>query len=92
MPKCTSVKKAFHHYTPYIYTEDEILTIWDAFDHLKPRGGFPVRQYVVPAMVKLKRVANEGAIPENSTLKNYLNAERYTEKDDDLIKRLYGLK
>lgn len=40
-------------YAPYIYTEDEILKIWDAFDHLKPRGGFPVRQFVVPAMVKL---------------------------------------
>ena len=40
-------------YAPYIYTEDDILTIWDVFDHLKPRGGFPVRQYVIPAMVKL---------------------------------------
>ena len=29
-------------YAPYIYTEDDILTIWDVFDHLKPRGGFPV--------------------------------------------------
>ena len=38
-------------YAPYIYTEDDILTIWDVFDHLKPRGGFPVRQYVIPAMV-----------------------------------------
>ena len=40
-------------YAPYIYTEAEILTIWDVFDHLKPRGGFPVRQFVIPAMVKL---------------------------------------
>ena len=37
-------------YAPYIYTEDDILTIWDVFDHLKPRGGFPVRQYVIPAI------------------------------------------
>lgn len=36
-------------YAPYIYTEDEILTIWDILDHLKPRGGFPVRKFVIPA-------------------------------------------
>lgn len=29
------------------------MEIWDVFDHLKPRGGFPVRQFVIPAMVKL---------------------------------------
>lgn len=40
-------------YAPYIYTEAEILAIWDVFDHLKPRGGFPVRQFVIPAMIKL---------------------------------------
>lgn len=39
-----------------------------------------------------KRNAIEKAIPEDSTLKKYLNAERYTENDDELIKRLYGLK
>lgn len=40
-------------YAQYIYTEAEILAIWDVLDHLKPRGGFPVRQFVIPAMVKL---------------------------------------
>ena len=40
-------------YAPYIYTEAEILAIWDVSDHLKPRGGFPVRQFVIPAMIKL---------------------------------------
>ena len=40
-------------YAPYIYTEAEILAIWNVLDHLKPRGGFPVRQFVIPAMVKL---------------------------------------
>lgn len=39
-----------------------------------------------------KREAIEKAIPEDSTLKEYLNAERYSEDDDELIKRLYGLK
>lgn len=39
-----------------------------------------------------KRKAIEKAIPEDSTLKEFLNAERYSEDDDDLIKRLYGLK
>lgn len=48
-------------YAPYIYTEDDILTIWDVFDHLKPRGGFPVRQYVIPAMVSsIMPVRNAG--------------------------------
>ena len=40
-------------YTPYIYTEAEILAIWDVLDHLIPRSGFPVRQFVIPTMVKL---------------------------------------
>lgn len=40
-------------YVPYIYTEAEILAIWNVLDHLKPRGGFPVRHFVIPAMVKL---------------------------------------
>lgn len=39
-----------------------------------------------------KREAIEKAIPEDSTLKEYLNADRYTEEDDAMIKRLYGLK
>lgn len=40
-------------YAPYIYTELEILKIWDALDHLKPRRRFPVRNFVIPAMIKL---------------------------------------
>lgn len=39
-----------------------------------------------------KREAIENAIPEDSTLKPFLNAERYSLDDDDLIKQLYGLK
>ena len=39
-----------------------------------------------------KRKAIEKAIPEDSTLKTFLNSERYRLDDDDLIKRLYGLK
>lgn len=38
---------------PYIYTEPEILKIWDALDTMKPRKGFPIRHYVIPAMIKL---------------------------------------
>lgn len=40
-------------YAPYIYTEAEIRSIWNVLDDLKPRGGFPVRHFVIPAMVKL---------------------------------------
>lgn len=39
-----------------------------------------------------KRTAIENAIPEDSTLKEFLNSARYTLNDDDLIKQLYGLK
>lgn len=39
-----------------------------------------------------KRKAIESAIPEDSTLKEFLNPERYNIDDDELIKRLYGLK
>jgi len=39
-----------------------------------------------------KRKAIENAIPEDSTLKEYLNADRYSVEDDETIKRLYGLK
>ena len=40
-------------YAPYIYTEAEILAIWNILDHLTPRVSFPVRHFVIPAMVKL---------------------------------------
>ncbi len=40
-------------YAPYIYTKEEIQTIWNVLDTLKPRRGFPVRHFVIPAMVKL---------------------------------------
>lgn len=40
-------------YAPYIYTEEEILRIWEVLDHLKPRGNYPIRHLVIPAMVKL---------------------------------------
>ena len=40
-------------YAPYIYTEAEIQAIWNALDALNPRRGFPVRHFVIPAMVKL---------------------------------------
>ncbi len=40
-------------YAPYIYTEAEILAIWDVLDNLKPRSGYPVRHYMIPAMIKL---------------------------------------
>lgn len=40
-------------YAPYIYTETEILAIWNILDHLTPRVSFPVRHFVIPAMVKL---------------------------------------
>ena len=39
-----------------------------------------------------KRKAIEQATPPDSPLKNHLNTEKYQVTDDDLLKRLYGLK
>jgi len=39
-----------------------------------------------------KRKAIEQATPSDSPLKNHLNAEKYQVTDDELLKRLYGLK
>jgi len=39
-----------------------------------------------------KRKAIEKATAPNSPLKGNLNAERYTVSDDDVLKKLYGLK
>ena len=40
----------------------------------------------------MKRQAIEKAVPAESELKQFLNAERYTVNDEDLLKELCGLK
>lgn len=40
-------------YAQYIYTEAEMLEIWNIFDHMEPRERYPVRHRVIPTMVKL---------------------------------------
>ena len=44
------------------------------------------------ADTELKRKAIEKAVPEESPLKEYLNAERYKINDEDELKRLCGLR
>ena len=44
------------------------------------------------ADTELKRKAIEKAIPEDSPLKEYVNAERYKIDDDEVLKQLCGLK
>lgn len=44
------------------------------------------------ADTEIKRQAIEKAVPPESELKQFLNAERYTIDDEDLLKRLCGLK
>ena len=39
-----------------------------------------------------KRKEIEKAIPEDSTLKKFLNSDRYIEEDDEMVRKLYGLK
>ncbi|MDE5754021.1 MAG: tyrosine-type recombinase/integrase, partial [Oscillospiraceae bacterium] len=38
---------------PHIYTEAEIIAIWDVLEHLPVKRNFPVRHLVIPALVKL---------------------------------------
>ena len=44
------------------------------------------------ADTEIKRQAIEKAIPEESELKQFLNAERYTVDDEELLKQLCGLR
>jgi len=44
--------KAKRH-IPHIYTEEEIVRLWSVFDDIKPNSGNPVRQLVVPAVMRL---------------------------------------
>jgi site-specific recombinase XerD len=39
-----------------------------------------------------KRKAIEAAVPDDSPLKSFTNADRYTVSDDETLKRLYGLR
>ena len=44
------------------------------------------------ADTEMKRAAIERATDPNSPMKDHLNAERYTVTDDEILKRLYGLR
>jgi integrase len=45
-------KKGPRH-IPHIYSEEEITMLWDIFDHLRPRKGYPIRHFVFPTLVRL---------------------------------------
>jgi site-specific recombinase XerD len=49
-------------------------------------------QIYATADTEMKRKAIEAATPEDSPLRQYVNARKYTINDDDMIKQLYGLK
>ena len=44
------------------------------------------------ADTEIKRQAIERAVPEESELKRFLNAERFTINDEELLKQLCGLR
>jgi len=50
------------------------------------------RDYYAKADTEQKRRAIAKATDESSPLASKLNAERFTVSDDDMLKRLYGLK
>ena len=41
------------HYPPYIYSEAEIIQIWDAYDNMEICSRYPLRNYIFSVMVKL---------------------------------------
>lgn len=41
------------HYPPYIYSEKEIIRIWDAYDNMEICDRYPIRNYLFSVMVKL---------------------------------------
>jgi integrase len=45
-------KKGPRH-IPHIYSEEEITMLWDIFDHLRPRKGYPIRHFVFPTLIRL---------------------------------------
>lgn len=45
-------KKGPRH-IPHIYSEEEIVALWEALDQLKPRKGYPIRHFVIPTLVRL---------------------------------------
>lgn len=49
-------------------------------------------QIYANADTEMKRKAIEAATPADSPLKDYFDSERYTVPDDELIKKLYGLR
>jgi integrase len=42
-----------HRPLPYIYSEEEVAALLRVFDEMKPRKGFPVRHFVIPAIFRL---------------------------------------
>lgn len=45
-------KKGPRH-IPHIYSEEEIVALWEALNQLKPRKGYPIRHFVIPTLVRL---------------------------------------
>ena len=41
------------HYPPYIYTEAEIIRIWNAYDNMEICSKYPLRNYIFSVMVKV---------------------------------------
>ena len=41
------------HRTPYIYSQKEILSIWDYYDSVKPYHNAPLRPFVMAAIIRL---------------------------------------
>lgn len=48
-----NIGKKVAPYAPYIYSEAEIAAIWEVSEQIEPRKNYPVRHFVIPAVLKL---------------------------------------
>lgn len=49
----TNIVRHCQHYPPYIYSEDEIRKIWEAYGNLEIVERYPLRNYLFSVMVRL---------------------------------------
>lgn len=45
--------KKSSRYIPYIYSREDIVALWNVLDQIKPNKKYPVRHWVLPAMIRL---------------------------------------
>lgn len=61
---------------PHIYTETELLAIWDVLEHLPVKRNFPVRHLVIPTLVKLLYYCGLRPLEARTLLRKNVNLQK----------------